>query len=97
VAPDARSGPKQHTLLQMAAMHGQLRIVKLLLRNKAGINDINLEGNTAAHLAFQFKYAEIGEYLRSKGADVRIKNLKHQTCFDMEVEGDGEMMLQGRS
>ena len=57
----ARHGPKQHTLLQTASMHGQLRIVKLLLRSKANINDINLEGNTAAHVAFQFKYVEVSK------------------------------------
>lgn len=56
-------------------MHGQLRIVKLLLRSKANINDINLDGNTAAHMAFQFKYAEVVPWLRLLSATPRLLTL----------------------
>ncbi len=93
---ESRHEAKQYTLLQMACMHGHLRLVKLLLRSKANINAVDLEGNTAMHLAYKFKYREVGEYLRSKNADTRIRNSRNQTCYDMEVDGD-DVLIQGRT
>jgi hypothetical protein len=93
---ESRHEVKQFTMLQMASMHGDLRLVYLLLRSIADINAINLEGNTATHLAYMYKYRDVAEYLRSKGADTRIRNLKLQTCYDMEVDGD-DKLIQGRA
>ena len=72
-----------NTLLHAASIVGSKKIVKLLLRRGININSVNKNNNTAAHLAFQFKYNELGEYLISKGCDDSLLNLKGHTCYEM--------------
>eukprot|EP00960_Hanusia_phi_P015703 462562-Hanusia_phi.AAC.2 len=67
-------GPKNNTLLCVAASHGNLRIAKLLLRSKADINFQNTEGNSPMHLANIFNYKELVNYLMSKGANKDLRN-----------------------
>jgi hypothetical protein len=82
VAVDARHGPDNNTMLLVCAQNGQKRVAKLLLRNFADMNAQNDRGNTAMHLCYKFNYKELGEYLKTKGADDTIRNAKGQTCYE---------------
>jgi ankyrin repeat protein len=81
VQVDSRFGPDDNTMLLVSAQNGQKRIAKLLLRNFASMNAQNDKGDTAMHLCYKFNYKELGEYLKSKGADDTIQNAKGQTCY----------------
>mgnify|MGYP001452679919 CR=1 FL=1 len=72
-----------NTLLHAASIAGSKRMIKLLLRRGININSINRNLNTAAHLAFQFSYNEIGRYLISKGCDDSLLNIDGHTCYEM--------------
>ncbi len=39
-------------------------------------------GQTALHFCFAFGYAEVGDYLISKGADPHLKNESGLTCYE---------------
>ena len=69
-------------MLLVCAQNGQKRIAKLLLRNFADMNAVNARGDSAMHLCFKFNYRELGEYLKSKGADDTIRNAKGQNCYE---------------
>ena len=79
---EARFGPDSNTMLLVCAQNGQKRIAKLLLRNFADMNAVNARGDSAMHLCFKFNYRELGEYLKSKGADDTIRNAKGQNCYE---------------
>lgn len=87
MAVDTRYGPKNETLLLVCAMNGQKRLAKLLLRNKADINAVNDDGNSALHLTFALNYRELGDYLITKGAHEHIRNNKGNTCHMIEHLG----------
>ena len=84
VPVEARFGPDNNTMLLQCAQNGQKRIAKLLLRNFASMNAQNDKGDTAMHYCFKFKYIELGEYLKSKGADDTLRNSKGQTCYECQ-------------
>ncbi|EKX47817.1 hypothetical protein GUITHDRAFT_151976 [Guillardia theta CCMP2712] len=90
VSVDDQYGPKNNTLLCVAASHGHLRIVKLLLRNKADINFQNSEGNSPMHLANIFNYKELVNYLISKGANKELKNKRGHSPLEESVDGPDE-------
>ena len=62
------------TPLHLAAAHGHLDIVRVLLKNKADINFVNEHGNTALHYACFWGYTGIAEELVSHGALVSVAN-----------------------
>lgn len=84
VPVESRFGPDNNTMLLQCAQNGQKRIAKLLLRSFADMNAQNDKGDTAMHYCFKFKYNELGEYLKSKGADDKIRNSKGQTCYECQ-------------
>jgi hypothetical protein len=71
-----------NSLLHIVAQNGNKRMVKLCLRRGALLNIQNLTGQTALHFAFGYGYAEVGEYLISKGADDSVVNKDGLTCFE---------------
>jgi hypothetical protein len=79
---DSRFGPDDNTMLIQCAINGQKRVAKLLLRNFAEMNAQNNKGDTAMHCCYKYNYKELGEYMKSKGADDTIRNAKGQTCYD---------------
>ena len=79
---NSRFGPDNNTMLIQCAINGQKRIAKLLLRNFAEMNAQNNKGDTAMHCCYKFNYKELGEYMKSKGADDTIRNAKGQTCYE---------------
>jgi ankyrin repeat protein len=66
VAVDARD-QFGNSALTVACQNGNKRIAKMLLRQGADINQQNSKGNSPMHYCFAFGYAELGEYLISKG------------------------------
>ena len=86
VPVEARWGPDNNTMLLVCAQNGQKRIAKLLLRNFADTNAQNDKGDTAMHYCYKFNYKELGEYLKSKGADDSIRNSKGQTCYEAKKQ-----------
>jgi ankyrin repeat protein len=66
VAVDARD-QFGNSALTVACQNGNKRIAKVLLRQGADINQQNSKGNSPMHYCFAFGYAELGEYLISKG------------------------------
>ena len=71
-----------NTVLHIACQNGCKRLVKLCLRRGANMNIQNLNGQTALHFAFGYKYPVIGEYLVSKGANDSILNKDNLTCYE---------------
>ena len=86
VPVEARWGPDNNTMLLVCAQNGQKRIAKLLLRNFADMNAQNDKGDTAMHYCYKFNYKELGEYMKSKGADDSIRNSKGQTCYEAKKQ-----------
>jgi hypothetical protein len=71
-----------NTLLHIVAQNGNRRLVKLCIRRGANLNLQNLTGQTALHFAYGYGYAEVGDYLLSKGADDSIRNKDNLTCYE---------------
>jgi hypothetical protein len=74
-----RSG---NTLLLCAAQNGNKRIIKLMLRRGANINESNVGGNTALHYCYAYKFESLATYLMSKGADDSMVNAVGLTCYE---------------
>lgn len=80
-----------NTLLLAAAQNGLKRIAKLLLRKGADINAVNLNGNGVLHYCFAYKFKELAEYFKSKGADDTLLNVAGLTCYEADVTGGVSM------
>ncbi|GMH86795.1 hypothetical protein TrST_g13173, partial [Triparma strigata] len=77
-------GNKQNTLLMTAAQIGCKRIVKDLVRAGCDKDAVNEEGNTAAHMAFLYGFADLGYYMiDSLGCDDGIENEGGLDCYAM--------------
>ena len=72
----------ENTPLIIAAQNNKKRVAKLFLRQRANINAINSHGNTCLHYCFTYGYADLGDYLISKGADDSLKNKQGLTCYE---------------
>lgn len=70
------------TALHLAAAHGHLEVVLLLLKNKADINLLNEHGNTPLHYACFWGYRQIAEDLINAGAICNITNKYGEIPFD---------------
>ena len=99
------------TPLAVAAIHGQVEAVNLLLREGADVNAKHPDGNTALHAAAFFGRPEVVKVLLEHGADVAARNEEGRTPLEgmkadwetiqfvaaiLEVELDEEEVLAGR-
>ena len=48
----------------------------------ADINKQNLSGETVLHYVYAYGFEELGEYLKSKGADDTLTNIDGLTCYE---------------
>jgi ankyrin repeat protein len=71
-----------NTLLHISCQNGSKRLIKLCIQRGADLNLANLNGQTALHFCFGYGYAEVGNYLVSKGADDSILNKDNLTCYE---------------
>ena len=69
------------TALIEAAMEGNKRIVRLLVKNKADVDTQDKKGNTALHYAVTYKYHAVALYLENHGADLTITNANGNSCL----------------
>jgi len=74
------------TLLHYAAAQGHLEIVKYLVKEGLGINDINIQQDSPLHLAAQSGHGDVVQYLYSIGADINLKNQADQTPIYNAIE-----------
>ena len=82
--------PKGNTILLVGCQNGLRRIVRLALKYGADINFANHAGNTALHFCYMYGFADtIGTYLREKGADPELRNLRGEKCTDVRVRSGG--------
>ncbi|MDF2698697.1 MAG: serine/threonine-protein phosphatase 6 regulatory ankyrin repeat subunit B-like [Haloplasmataceae bacterium] len=65
---------------------GRKELVQYLIRNKVYINHLDKDGNTILHLAVIKSDLEFALKLIDLGADIFIKNYRHQTCLDIAKE-----------
>jgi len=71
-----------NSVLIIACQNNHKKIVKELLRRSCDVNHQNHKGHTCLHYCFAYKYAELGQYLISKGADSSLRNHFGLTCFE---------------
>ena len=76
------------TPLHMAAIHGNLKIVKKLVDLQADVNIVTTDGKTAAELAHLNKELKIEEYLESKMASSQRTNEK-KVDFELAASDQG--------
>jgi ankyrin repeat protein len=74
VPVDQRGGSMNETALMIAARHGNLGIVKTLLKAEANINARSRYGDTPLTAATYFCHPNVAEFLIEQGADVNAKN-----------------------
>eukprot|EP00591_Stephanopyxis_turris_P014711 CAMPEP_0195536420 /NCGR_PEP_ID=MMETSP0794_2-20130614/46035_1 /TAXON_ID=515487 /ORGANISM="Stephanopyxis turris, Strain CCMP 815" /LENGTH=151 /DNA_ID=CAMNT_0040669825 /DNA_START=188 /DNA_END=640 /DNA_ORIENTATION=+ len=74
---NARS-PAGSTYLMEASRLGYISIVKLLIKNKATVNAVNFQNNTALHYAYQKQQYAVIQYLESHGASPSHKILNQK-------------------
>ncbi|EKX44381.1 hypothetical protein GUITHDRAFT_72402, partial [Guillardia theta CCMP2712] len=70
-----------NTLIIVAAQTGSKKMCKILLRRGADLNAQNWRGQTALHFCFQYRYEDLGNYLREKGANDGILNHYGLSCY----------------
>jgi len=71
-----------NSLLHIVAQNGNKRMVKLCLRRGASLDLQNLTGQTPLHFAYGYGYADVGDYIRDKGANDAIRNKDGLTCYE---------------
>jgi ankyrin repeat protein len=74
-----------NTLLHIACQNGNKRIVKMLLRRGARLDEVNTSGFTSLHFCYSFGYQDLGQYLISKGANDGIL-ANGVTCYEMMLK-----------
>ena len=73
----------EFTPLILAAQEGHLKVVELLVSNKADINFTTNDGGTALHMASQEGHLDLCRYLKSEGCDITIKSKYGTTALDV--------------
>jgi 26S proteasome non-ATPase regulatory subunit 10 len=79
VADDTTSA----TPLHRAASKGNLKIVRLLTENSCKFDSVDIEGNTALHLACEEERTEVAELLHQCGASLTVLNKDKKSPLDL--------------
>lgn len=73
-ARDHTPGCEGETPLMKAVLNNDIRTSRLLLKNKADVNAVDEQGESALLIAAYFGYEELTHLLVEKGADVNLKS-----------------------
>jgi ankyrin repeat protein len=88
-----------HTVLMVAASKNNIQEITNLLDNVVvGIDEQNLEGNTALHIAVIHKSFDATKLLLARGANKEVLNKTGQTPLDIAKKskwGDGQALING--
>lgn len=71
------------TPLHRAASRGNLKIVRLLTENSCKLDSVDIEGNTALHLACEEERTEVAELLHQSGASLTVLNKEKKSPLDL--------------
>jgi ankyrin repeat protein len=88
------------TFLHLAVFHGDLAIVKYLIRHGANINLTTDKGQTALHLALENKFESIAKYFiqETHGCDLDIADINGETSLHYAIKNDifplAELLIQ---
>ena len=77
-----------NTPLLTAASNGSIEAVKLLLKTKAKINDINKFNYTSLHLAAMRNYVKTIEVLLQFDADPNLRDADKRRPYDVACKGN---------
>ncbi len=89
---NARQPGSGSTLLNTAAVYGQIEIAEMLLRQGADVSIANADGNTALHIASFFTHIELIQVLLQHRASATAKNGQGESPIDI-VAGDWDHKL----
>lgn len=79
---------KNNTPLHWAALNDKATSLMFLLQWETNINEINIDGQTALHLAVKLKRSRIVKKLLQNGADPMIKDNHGRTCIDYAKDNE---------
>eukprot|EP00038_Savillea_parva_P027084 m.57504 g.57504 ORF g.57504 m.57504 type:complete len:752 (-) comp7767_c1_seq1:69-2324(-) len=71
------------TVLQIAATHGDMQLVKKLIRRGANVNTSDREGFTPLHSAIWRRFFEVATYLIEQGADPHARTSNRSTALHL--------------
>jgi ankyrin repeat protein len=74
--------PRKDSPLEIAALYGQIEMMKLLLANGANPNHRDYQNQTALMSAVMSKKIEAVQMLLEAGADVNVKSIDERTALD---------------
>jgi ankyrin repeat protein len=60
--------------IHIAAQNGHTDVVRLLVNKKCLLNEMNMKGNTAIHMAVGYDYYDAAKLIIDAGGDPRILN-----------------------
>ncbi len=78
--------------LHNAIENGNLELVRLFLEKGSAPNSINMNGETAVHIAAMKDKQDIAKLLMAKGGDAKMKNFKGKTPLDISKDAKNKQM-----
>ncbi|OQR97515.1 hypothetical protein THRCLA_06919 [Thraustotheca clavata] len=71
-----------NSLFILACQQGNKSMCKFLMRRRCDLNLQNFRGNTGLHYCYEYKWTELAEYLKEKGAKDDIPNAEGLMCYE---------------
>ena len=81
------------TPLLWAAKAGNLGVAELLLERGALTDHVDIDGNSALHVAAHFNQVETTRILMNYGASLLILNKRGMTCLDVAMEAQNNEVV----
>ena len=81
--PNVKTELFEETPLQVAIQEDKEEVVDLLLKNKASVNSLNAEGESALFTAVRFNRINIFKKLLDNGANPQFQNINGDTLIDV--------------
>lgn len=82
-----------NTLLHLASLNTNVKLIKRLIKDGLDVNAVNNEGNTALHISLQNSKERNIICLLENGADTTIKNNDGLTIFDITTSEECKALL----